>query len=389
MEIEIKLSKLHPAQETILSEAKRFNVLDCGRRWGKSELALNILCDAVLDGFPVGYFTPIYRLLEGTYNECLKILDPIITKKSDQQYIETKTGGRIDFWSMDNEMAGRSKKYKIAILDECAYTRNLWTVWTESIRATLADMEGSAWFLSTPKGKNDFYKLYMKGKQGDDGWQSWQMSTYTNPYINRGEIDDARKDLPAAAFSQEYLAEFLENSANPFGGNTLISQCTYPLSLLSPVVYGIDLGKAIDFTVIIGLDKHGAVCLFNRFKQDWRQTIQDILALPKATIVLDATGLGDPIGEEIASVRNTVLFKFSPLSKQQIMEGLALAIHQRKISFPEGIIVEELNNFEYQYTRGGVKYSAPTGLHDDCVCALALAWHKWKEEADTGNYSVW
>lgn len=66
-------------------------------------------------------------------------------------------------------------------------------------------------------------------------------------------------------------------------------------------------------------------------------------------------------------------FKFTSTSKQQIMEGLAVAIQQQKISFPEGPIVSELEVFEYEYTRTGVKYSAPEGLHDDCVCALALA----------------
>jgi hypothetical protein len=55
------------------------------------------------------------------------------------------------------------------------------------------------------------------------------------------------------------------------------------------------------------------------------------------------------------------------------MEGLAVAIQQREITYPEGVIVNELQSFEYVYTRTGVHYSAPTGLHDDCVMALGLA----------------
>ena len=60
-----------------------------------------------------------------------------------------------------------------------------------------------------------------------------------------------------------------------------------------------------------------------------------------------------------------------------IMEGLAAAIQNREITFPDGIIRNELETYEYEFTRTGVRYTAPQGLHDDCVCALALAvYHK-------------
>lgn len=390
MEIEVKLSDLHPAQLQVLAEAKRYNSLCCGRRWGKSELALDLLIDPALDGDPTGYFTPTYKLLAGTYNECISILEPIIVRKNEHQFIEINTGGRIEFWSLENEMAGRSRKYKKVVLDECAFAKDLWKRWTEGIRATLMDLKGDAWFLSTPKGKNDFFKLWMKGKSGDENWASWQMSTYTNPHIDPNEIDDAKADLPEAAFSQEYMAEFLENSANPFN-TTYISQCTYPLSKQPAVCYGVDLGQSQDYTVIIGIDKGGSVCYFERFKDvDWRTVIQTVANLPKADVCIDATGLGGPIAEDITRLRaGTERFLFTSASKQGLMEGLAIAIEGRKITFPEGEITDELKNFEYEYTRTGVRYTAPAGLHDDCVCALGLAWYKFKSAVrNNGEISV-
>jgi len=123
--------------------------------------------------YPCGYFTPTYKLLENTYTQLQNLLKPAISRKHDNQFIELVTGGRIDFWTMDNPFAGRSRKYKVAIVDEAAFAKNLWALWTESIRPTLTDLRGSAWFLSTPKGKNDFYKLFVKG-QGDIDWASWQ-----------------------------------------------------------------------------------------------------------------------------------------------------------------------------------------------------------------------
>lgn len=376
-ELTVTLTQPHKAQQQILDESKRFNSLSCGRRFGKSALAVNLLSETALSGNPAGYFTPTYKLLDGTYNECLQALEPIIKRKNEHQFIELITGGRVEFWSLENELAGRSRKYKRVIIDEAAFAKDLWKRWTESIRATLTDLKGDAWFMSTPKGKNDFFKLFQRGKSQEPNWASWQMPTLSNPYIDPLEIEDARNDLPEAAFNQEYMAEFLDNTANPFGGSH-IQQCTYPMSTDVPICFGVDLAKSFDYTVIIGLDRAGAVCYFDRFQKDWKQTVQTIVNLPPGKICIDSTGVGDPIAEDVAGFRDTELFRFTANSKQQLMEGLAAGIQQRKIMFPEGLIKDELDNFEYQFTRTGVKYAAPTGLHDDCVCALALAWHKFK-----------
>jgi hypothetical protein len=384
--LEVTLAELHQNQTKVIEEAKRFNVLSCGRRWGKSLMSVNMLSEVALGGQPVGYFAPTYKLLKGTFDAAYKALEPVIAKKHDQQMLELITGGSVEFWSLDKANAGRSRKYKRVVVDEAAFVKDLWISWTESIRPTLTDLKGDAWFMSTPKGKNDFFKLYSRGISGEDNWMSWQMSTYTNPFIDPSEIDDAKRDLPALAFSQEYMAEFNDNVANPFG-YAFIQQCTYPMSNLPAVVYGVDLAKSFDWTVIIGLDKNGAVCHFERFQRDWRQTTQIIINLPNVPIYIDSTGVGDPIGEDIARLREVVLFKFTSQSKQQIMEGLAVAIQARKITFPDGVIKQELENFEYEYTRTGVRYTAPEGMHDDTVCALALAWKGHGENSKTGQYA--
>lgn len=383
---EVKLTQPHEAQEKILKEAKRFNVLSCGRRFGKSNLAVNLLCETALSGMPAGYFTPTYKLLDGTYTECLAALEHVIRRKNEHQFIELITGGRIEFWTLENELAGRSRKYKRAIIDEAAFAKDLWKRWTESLRATLSDFKGDAWFMSTPKGKNDFYKLYMRGANNEPNWQAWQMPTSTNPYIDIGEIWDAQKDLPELAFSQEYLAQFNDNVANPFGYE-FIKQCTFPLSTDAPVCFGIDLAKSFDWTVIIGLDSFGRCCYYDRFQKDWSLTKQIILQLPKAPMRIDSTGVGDPIVEDIQKQRPNVFGeKFTSFGKQQLMEGLQVAIQQRKITFPDGVISNELQSFEYEFTRTGVKYGAPAGLHDDTVMALSLAWKQYGDKVGQANY---
>ena len=364
----------------MLSEAKRFNVLDCGRRWGKSALAVNLLSENALEGHPVAYFAPFYSLLSGTFKELYSVLNTVTTRKHDNQFIELATGGSIEFWSLENPIAGRSRKYKVAIVDEAAFNRNLWQSWTEAIRPTLTDLKGSAWFMSTPKGKNDFYKLWMRGQTGEQDWMSWQMPTITNPHIDPSEIEAARRDLPELAFAQEYLAEFNDNVANPFGLDK-IRICTGQMSNEPAVCFGIDLAKSFDWSVIIGLDRFGVVSYFERFQRPWNETKEIIRRLPRAAIKIDSTGVGDPITEDIQRERGDVhSFKYTSTSKQQLMEGLSAAIHQRRIIFPEGTIRAELESFEYQMTGTGVKYTAPPGLHDDCVNALALAWSMYVQD---------
>ena len=379
--IKIQINNEHSGQLKVLSEAKRFNVLDCGRRWGKSALAVNLLSESALDGHPVAYFAPFYSLLSGTFKELYSVLNTVTTRKHDNQFIELATGGSIEFWSLENPIAGRSRKYKVAIIDEAAFNRNLWQSWTEAIRPTLTDLKGSAWFMSTPKGKNDFYKLWMRGQTGEPDWMSWQMPTVTNPHIDATEIEAARRDLPELAFAQEYLAEFNDNVANPFGLDK-IRMCTGQMSNEPSVCFGIDLAKSFDWSVIIGLDRFGVVSYFERFQRPWNETKEIIRRLPRAAIKIDSTGVGDPITEDIQRERGDVhSFKYTSTSKQQLMEGLAAAIHQRRLVFPEGTIRAELESFEYQMTGTGVKYTAPPGLHDDCVNALALAWSMYVQDS--------
>jgi hypothetical protein len=108
--------------------------------------------------------------------------------------------------------------------------------------------------------------------------------------------------------------------------------------------------------------------------------------------LVDSTGVGDPIVERLHRERPRVEgFKFTGGkggSKQQLMEGLAMAIQGGRVAFPDGPIVRELETYEYEYTRAGVVYTCPAGMHDDCVCALALAVQKSESAARAPKFFV-
>lgn len=97
-------------------------------------------------------------------------------------------------------------------------------------------------------------------------------------------------------------------------------------------------------------------------------------------MLVDSTGVGDPIVEQLQDVFDFAEgYHFSSRSKQQLMEGLAVGIQQQLLGFPDGILRYELDSFQYEHTRTSTRYSAPAGKHDDTVCALALAYRKFEE----------
>ena len=368
----IELPEPHINQQGILDNCSRFRVILCGRRFGKSELSQIEIISEALRGNQVAYITPTYKLAK-TFFERLTQFIPFENNKSDL-IINFPTCGSVEFFTGERLDNLRGRKFHFVVIDEASFIPNLEDGWLNSIRPTLTDYKGRALFLSTPRGKNYFYQLYNKGKSGETDWTSFKFTTYDNPYIDKGEIDDARKQLPEAVFEQEYMANPMENAANPFGTN-FITSCTKELSKHPPMYFGIDLAKSYDWTVIIGLDLNGHVAYFERFQKDWKQTKDTILLLDRTKpVMIDSTGVGDAITEDLQRHFQTMHgFKYTSQSKQQLMELLASSIHKGEVGFPSGTIKDELDVFEYVYSTNGVKYNAPSGYHDDCVNALALA----------------
>ena len=376
----IEVPEPHINQEPILESDARFVVLMCGRRFGKSELSQIKLITKAIQGEQIAYITPTYKLAKQFYEK----LSASLPYPSKDLKIYFPNGGMVEFFTGERLDNLRGRKFHGVIVDEASFISDLEDGWLNSIRPTLTDYKGWALFLSTPRGKNFFYSLFMKG--GEPNWQSFKFTTFDNPYIDKDEVEEARRQLPPPVFEQEYMANPMENAANPFGSQN-IRDCIRPMTS-EPVCFGIDLAKSYDWSVIIGLDAGGNVAYFDRFQKDWHTTKQVIKSLPRKPILLDSTGVGDPIFEELQREGLMVEgLKFTQNSKQQLMVGLQNAIHQKAISYPSGIIVDELEIFEYQFTASGVRYSAPASFHDDCVMALALAWQNYTSRMGRGTYS--
>jgi phage FluMu gp28-like protein len=393
MTIDYQRPFIYNYQRQILDSAARFTVTEASTKVGKTASHIIWLFEQALllkENQAVWWVAPVYAQAEIAFNRMRnQVSDRGFFKANETKLkLTMPSGAIIQFKSAEKPDNLYGDDVYAAVFDE--FTRAREEAWF-ALRSTLTHTNGKCKFIGNVKGKKNWgYRIAQRAKQNEQNFEYFKITAYDaarEGLLSPEEIEQAKRDLPESVFRELYLAEPSEDGSNPFG-IPYIDQCTYPISTAPAVCYGIDLAKSSDYTAIIGLDKNGSVCDFRRFQKDWRQTTQEILELPHVQIAVDSTGVGDPIGEDVARVRDVELFKFTSNSKQQIMEGLAAAIQQRKITFPEGIIVDELQNFEFEFTRTGVKYSAPSGLHDDCVCALALAWHKFRTSAGmSGHYA--
>ncbi|HLM54737.1 MAG TPA: hypothetical protein VK422_01320 [Pyrinomonadaceae bacterium] len=372
----------------IAREASRFNVLACGRRFGKTTFGVDRLLPPALLGYPVAWFAPTYKLLLEVWREALKYLAPVVARKDTQQRrIELVTGGVVEMWSLDGGTVARGRKYKRIVIDEAAMCALLEMQWNEEIRPTLTDYEGDAWFLSTPKGLNFFRQLFLRGQDPlQPAYQSWQMPTLTNPFIKPSEIESARGDLPELTFEQEYLARFLENAGAVFRNllNNLTKVETCPAEHAGhEIVLGLDWGQKRDFTVI------SALCItcrreveLLRFNQvGWafqRERVADFCQKWKVQGgLVESNSIGGPNLEALVSEGLPLYgFETTGQSKPPLIQSLALTFEREEFKWVDSAVATgELEAYESQKNdhTGRISYSAPRGMHDDTVIARALA----------------
>lgn len=195
-------------------------------------MSIELAIDRLIDGQMVAYFAPTYKDAYNWWNEIKFFAYNLIESKDEQvKQIRTKTGGVLDVWSMDDPDSGRGRKYHRVIIDECEKASKFEQAWLRAIRPTLADFQGDAWFMSTPKFGNTYFKKIAKNNTKFDNWTSWTFTTYDNPHIKPEEVDEARNQLDDLTFRCEYLAEDVDLTANPFcyafSQEKHVQSCTY------------------------------------------------------------------------------------------------------------------------------------------------------------------
>lgn len=209
---------LHKSQEIIAQDNHRFRVLCCGRRFGKTVLAVEEMVGLAISSKErrIAYFAP-------TRDDARDITWALLVKKCEN-ITSYKNESRLELkvrtidkgeslitlygWeSVQERGKGRGLANDFIVCDEVSSYRNFWEGWNEVLSPTLIDKKGSAMFISTPKGFNHFHDLYNL-QEKDPYYKSFHFTSYDNPFIPKEEIDRERLSKPEDTFAQEYLADF-------------------------------------------------------------------------------------------------------------------------------------------------------------------------------------
>lgn len=209
--VDVTLPPLHKSQMEIAKSPARFKVVCCGRRWGKTMLAMVMCLRAALKGGRIWHVAPSYKqTLEGwAYLQRLVAQMPLSLAKVHVSELSVTFvgGGSIQMRTADNPDNLRGSGLDGVVLDEAATIKP--DAWDLVLRPALADKQGWALFISTPQHFNWFYELYERGQDAaNSDWASWQRPTWDNPYIAETEIEAAQRDMLEEDFDQEFGASF-------------------------------------------------------------------------------------------------------------------------------------------------------------------------------------
>lgn len=263
--------ELHEKQNEILETHNRFNVVRCGRRFGKSFLAFSLALKKMLevDGSYILYTAPSYQDLRKRYRDAKQLFAPMGAICTEGQ-IKLRNS-YLEFTGVWRSETIRGNAYHRVICDEWAYADNGEEAWNDVIMPTLADFEGDAFFFSTPSGRNHFYDLD-KMSEVYSNWSSFHYSSYDNPWIKRSEIELARTQLPSLAFAQEYLAEYVDRGASKIKREWLqISDSKQVKDFYIGVDLAISQKETADFTaiVVIGTTEDNEIVVVDAIRGRW------------------------------------------------------------------------------------------------------------------------
>jgi len=329
-------------------------------------------------------------LLEN-WRELRHLLAPVTVRASDAEHrLDLITGAPLEMWSLDNEDAGRGRKYAYIAVNEAAMVKNLSNIWAMVLRPTLADLKGGADFGSTPKGLNSFFELWQAVPDNPD-WARFHFRTDDNPHIPPTEVAAMRLSLPERVVRQEIDAEFVEDGAY-FQGVDQAATIEKPdvpdAHKKHYLVMGADWALSEDYTVLaVGCRDCNRVVDWDRFNQiDFTYQRERLYSMAKKWgvrgVLPERNSIGAPNIELIREHVNVLCgmdgglgFNTLPTTKPPLIEGLAVALSHDGFKVPKAAS-DELRAYQVELsTVGHPKFGAPEGLHDDWVIALALVWY--------------
>ena len=321
---------------------------------------------------------PMWRFVELVAGQ-----DKRVTIRRAEREIIMPGNGRLGVYTADNPVGLRGESFDIVMMDEAPQYKP--EVWTDVIMPTLADRDGTAYLIGTPKGKNWFYLEYMRGLSDGKAQASFTSpsSANPNPMIQRAAIL-AKDRVSDRTYRQEWLAEFVSDGA--FFVN--IEACataarTDPITGRQYCI-GVDWARSSggDYTVFTVMDTQSRrmVELQRLSGQAFDVQLDSLRRLwekyNKGYVVAEYNAMGGPLVEQLQKDGIQVEgFVTTVQSKHELITALELAFDRQEISIlNDPVLMSELSSYEKKERSGLPSYSAPDGQHDDTVMSLALAY---------------
>jgi len=329
--------------------------------------------------------------LQEAFSEISKALIDVTKSSRKPTQIDLITNGRLDFWTLQDKNAGRSRRYGLVVVDEGASVTGLMETWQNAILPTLADYEGRAIFASTPKGRNDFYALSMLASADVANWSTFHAPTARNPYIKQSEIELLRQTMSAKAFSQEILADWVDNEGGVFRNVGRLATAERQERAIEGhrYVIGVDTAYTADYTAVAVVDATmGELVHIERFNM-LDTTIQTgrieavYRRFPSSLVVVETNGAMAVIEQLLARGVPVTGFTTTAQTKPQIIQWLEACFDRETICIVnDDTLVGELQNYQAKRSpSGAITYEGRP--HDDTVMALAIAWYHARRQPAT------
>jgi hypothetical protein len=387
----------HPAQAEIMAHPAKYKVVACGRRFGKTLMAAELAIECLFAGRKALLSSPTQDQSDRFWDYCKEWMsEEFQTKrafKNENRRIIRRGPGEIRVKTGREPDVLRGGDADLIVFDECALLEP--EVWYQVGMPMLADRDGYALFLSTPRRRNWFYTLFAKAQSENPDndpsgrWAWWNASSHANPHLSETVLTDMVGDMHEEDYRQEILAEFLESEGAVFrhieraaGNEPGLTPITRKAPYPGRFVFGVDWGKMNDYTAVIVMDADRREMVdYDHFRRhDWAVQHARIRFMYEKwlphLIVSEKNSLGDAPTEALMREGLPVRsFETTPTSKAPLIESLVLAFDRDEIRIlNETVIKDEFKSYERKTTLYNRSvYSAPPGLHDDIVMATALS----------------
>ena len=387
-----------PDQGRMIDDTHRFVWVATGTKTGKTTALAIWNALGIALGERCAWVGPIYKRTRTGFDHIAAAFSEaahagLVRIREDKMQISLpSTGGVLECFSGDAPDSLYGERFHRVVCDEA--TRMPAAVLPAVISVVTATGGKVRFAFNLDRGRRNWaVQGFLNARAGGDPEHGHVfLTTAESPYVSPESIDAARRVLPDAVFRALYLGEIQEDGAGVFRNiESLHAGTLEEPKLLRRYVMGVDLARKNDWTVALVLDeKTKHVVAFERFHGvPWNEICNRIAALAgryhNALVVPDATGVGDPVVETLSAQR----VRLEPIvitggknvtdagvPKTTLIQALMVAAENHEFTFPASleILTNELSNFEYDTTASGsLVYSAPEGMHDDAVMALALA----------------